>query len=170
MDTSKGHGTHIAAIILHLTKNVDLYIGKVTDSSKVSKRKEVTNVNLPISNVMICLIQFRLSTTQEQSGKLTHYLFPSASVTSGHRTGWMRRSVNAFTPASWCSARHLTTVEKAHARTRLNFRESSAATLQTVKGKGPTSTRQLRPRLISASWEKRSDPSGPVKQPKFPNG
>ncbi|KAJ8116066.1 hypothetical protein ONZ43_g4521 [Nemania bipapillata] len=36
-----GHGTHIAAIILRLTKNVDLYIGKITNTSSVSQRETV---------------------------------------------------------------------------------------------------------------------------------
>ncbi|RSL93296.1 hypothetical protein CEP52_013344 [Fusarium oligoseptatum] len=36
-----GHGTHIAAIILRLTKNVDLYIGQITDSDRVSQREVV---------------------------------------------------------------------------------------------------------------------------------
>ncbi|KAL6408085.1 hypothetical protein AUP68_08458 [Ilyonectria robusta] len=36
-----GHGTYIAATILRLTKNVDLYIGKITDSVVVSQREEV---------------------------------------------------------------------------------------------------------------------------------
>ncbi|CZR58257.1 uncharacterized protein PAC_08148 [Phialocephala subalpina] len=36
-----GHGTHIAAIILKLTKNVDLYIGKITDSKTAIQREKV---------------------------------------------------------------------------------------------------------------------------------
>ncbi|KAI0418851.1 peptidase S8/S53 domain-containing protein [Xylaria grammica] len=36
-----GHGTHVAAIILRLTKNVDLYIGKITNTSSVSQREEI---------------------------------------------------------------------------------------------------------------------------------
>lgn len=44
IDAPAGHGTHIAAIILRLTKNVDLYIGKITNSSKVSQREEVARV------------------------------------------------------------------------------------------------------------------------------
>jgi len=39
-----GHGTHIAAIILRLTKNVVLYIGKVTNSRKNVGQKEVLKV------------------------------------------------------------------------------------------------------------------------------
>ncbi|RWA11934.1 hypothetical protein EKO27_g3171 [Xylaria grammica] len=40
VDTA-GHGTHVAAIILRLTKNVDLYIGKITNTSSVSQREEI---------------------------------------------------------------------------------------------------------------------------------
>ncbi|KAF2963128.1 hypothetical protein GQX73_g10440 [Xylaria multiplex] len=40
MDTA-GHGTHIAAIILRLTKNVDLYIGKITNTSIVTQREGI---------------------------------------------------------------------------------------------------------------------------------
>ncbi|KAI0197476.1 hypothetical protein F4808DRAFT_473817 [Astrocystis sublimbata] len=36
-----GHGTHIAAVILRLTKNVDLYIAKITDSPKGCQRKDI---------------------------------------------------------------------------------------------------------------------------------
>ncbi|ETS84479.1 hypothetical protein PFICI_02504 [Pestalotiopsis fici W106-1] len=36
-----GHGTHVAAIVLRLTKNVDLYIGKITDKPNVSQREEI---------------------------------------------------------------------------------------------------------------------------------
>ncbi|KAI0401306.1 hypothetical protein F4802DRAFT_619006 [Xylaria palmicola] len=35
------HGTHLAAIILRLTKNVDLYIGKITTASSVEKREKI---------------------------------------------------------------------------------------------------------------------------------
>ncbi|TEY35748.1 hypothetical protein BOTCAL_0583g00020 [Botryotinia calthae] len=37
-----GHGTHIAGIILQLTTNVQLYIGKVTDTMKFTKRDLIT--------------------------------------------------------------------------------------------------------------------------------
>ncbi|KAM3075288.1 hypothetical protein ACMFMF_005966 [Clarireedia jacksonii] len=37
-----GHGTHIAGIILQLTTNVELYIGKVTDTKKFTKRDLIT--------------------------------------------------------------------------------------------------------------------------------
>ncbi|TGJ84207.1 hypothetical protein E0Z10_g4570 [Xylaria hypoxylon] len=40
VDTA-GHGTHVAAIILRLTKNIDLYIGKITNTSSVSQREKV---------------------------------------------------------------------------------------------------------------------------------
>jgi signal transduction histidine kinase len=39
-----GHGTHIAAIVLRLTKNVDLYIGKITESQSVNQRMEIAEV------------------------------------------------------------------------------------------------------------------------------
>jgi hypothetical protein len=42
-----GHGTHIAAIILRLTRNVDLYIGKITDSVTVGQREVVVEVPRP---------------------------------------------------------------------------------------------------------------------------
>lgn len=41
-----GHGTHIAGIILRLTTNVELYIGKVTDTGKVERRDLVKEVRL----------------------------------------------------------------------------------------------------------------------------
>jgi signal transduction histidine kinase len=41
---SAGHGTHIAAIVLRLTKNVDLYIGKITESQSVNQRMEIAEV------------------------------------------------------------------------------------------------------------------------------
>ncbi|KAH6714536.1 hypothetical protein BKA61DRAFT_734979 [Leptodontidium sp. MPI-SDFR-AT-0119] len=37
-----GHGTHIAGIILQLTTNVELYIGKVTDTKKFKRRDLIT--------------------------------------------------------------------------------------------------------------------------------
>ncbi|KAI1826112.1 hypothetical protein F4861DRAFT_499199 [Xylaria intraflava] len=40
VDTA-GHGTHVAAIILRLTKNVDLYIAKITNTPEVSEREGV---------------------------------------------------------------------------------------------------------------------------------
>lgn len=39
-----GHGTHIAAIILRLTKNVDLYIGKITNTPSVTQREKIVEV------------------------------------------------------------------------------------------------------------------------------
>lgn len=39
-----GHGTHIAGIILQLTTNVELYIGKVTDTKKFKRRDLITEV------------------------------------------------------------------------------------------------------------------------------
>ncbi|KAF7537785.1 hypothetical protein G7054_g3488 [Neopestalotiopsis clavispora] len=36
-----GHGTHVAAIILRLTKNVDIYVGKITNSSSVDQFEDV---------------------------------------------------------------------------------------------------------------------------------
>jgi subtilisin family serine protease len=43
-----GHGTHIASTILQLTRNVDLYIAKVTKSRTFSERVQVAEVmNLP---------------------------------------------------------------------------------------------------------------------------
>ena len=39
-----GHGTHIAAIVLRLTKNVDLYIGQITKSQSVNQRMEIATV------------------------------------------------------------------------------------------------------------------------------
>jgi hypothetical protein len=41
---AEGHGTHMAAIILRLTVNVELYIGKVTDSD-VARRTPLVNVS-----------------------------------------------------------------------------------------------------------------------------
>ncbi|KAI1110422.1 peptidase S8/S53 domain-containing protein [Nemania sp. NC0429] len=40
VDTA-GHGTHVAAIILRLTKNVDLYIGKITNNPSAIQREHV---------------------------------------------------------------------------------------------------------------------------------
>lgn len=42
--SNEHHGTHIAAVILRLTKNVDLFIGKVTNSLKLSQREEIAQV------------------------------------------------------------------------------------------------------------------------------
>ncbi|KAI0439346.1 hypothetical protein F4803DRAFT_531394 [Xylaria telfairii] len=42
IDTT-GHGTHVAATILRLTKNVDLYIGKITNTSSVSQREAIVD-------------------------------------------------------------------------------------------------------------------------------
>lgn len=47
-----GHGTHVAAIILRLTENVDLYIAKITDSKYVEEREEIAAVSEPM-NVVI---------------------------------------------------------------------------------------------------------------------
>lgn len=41
------HGTHIAAVILRLTKNVDIYIGKVTESSMIRDTEKVAQVRKP---------------------------------------------------------------------------------------------------------------------------
>jgi subtilisin family serine protease len=41
-----GHGTHIAGIILQLTTNVELYIGKVTDTKKFKRRDLITEVRV----------------------------------------------------------------------------------------------------------------------------
>jgi subtilisin family serine protease len=41
-----GHGTHIAGIILQLTTNVELYIGKVTDTKKFKRRDLITKVRV----------------------------------------------------------------------------------------------------------------------------
>lgn len=41
-----GHGTHIAGIILQLTTNVELYIGKVTDTTKFTRRDLITEVRM----------------------------------------------------------------------------------------------------------------------------
>ncbi|CAI6331913.1 unnamed protein product [Periconia digitata] len=38
---NSGHGTHIAGVILDLTTNVDLYIGKVIESSKSDNRRPI---------------------------------------------------------------------------------------------------------------------------------
>lgn len=40
-----GHGTHIAAIILRLTENVDLYIAKITNTKTVDERQEIADVS-----------------------------------------------------------------------------------------------------------------------------
>jgi subtilisin family serine protease len=47
-----GHGTHIAGIILQLTTNVELYIGKVTGTKKFKRRDLITEVL--IFQVFIC--------------------------------------------------------------------------------------------------------------------
>ena len=41
-----GHGTHIAGIVLQLTTNVELYIGKVTDTKKFKRRDLITEVRI----------------------------------------------------------------------------------------------------------------------------
>lgn len=41
-----GHGTHVAGIILQLTTNVELYIGKVTDTRKFKSRDSITKVRI----------------------------------------------------------------------------------------------------------------------------
>lgn len=45
-----GHGTHMAAIILRLTKNVDLYIGKITNTSRVTRREAIAEVIIKASS------------------------------------------------------------------------------------------------------------------------
>jgi subtilisin family serine protease len=47
---SSGHGTHVAGIILELTSNVDLYIGKVTESRRNRNKGQFSEVtSLPES-------------------------------------------------------------------------------------------------------------------------
>lgn len=48
VDTS-GHGTSIAATILRLTKNVDLYIGKIAETEEVSDGSAFIKVTLHIN-------------------------------------------------------------------------------------------------------------------------
>jgi hypothetical protein len=40
-----GHGTHIAAIILRLTENVDLYIAKITNTRDVDESQEIADAS-----------------------------------------------------------------------------------------------------------------------------
>lgn len=44
-EDASGHGTHIASTILSLTKNVDIFIAKVTDSNVLEDTDRVANVS-----------------------------------------------------------------------------------------------------------------------------
>ena len=46
-----GHGTHVAAIILRLTRDVKLYIAKITDTKTVKSREAVTKVKYHAQSV-----------------------------------------------------------------------------------------------------------------------
>ncbi|KAK3177310.1 hypothetical protein K4F52_009876 [Lecanicillium sp. MT-2017a] len=44
-EDADGHGTHIAGILLDLTRNVDLYIGKIIDTESVESRDHIAQVS-----------------------------------------------------------------------------------------------------------------------------
>jgi len=46
-DDRSGHGTHIAGIILDLTSNVDLYIGRITEKRNISDISHIPEVSNP---------------------------------------------------------------------------------------------------------------------------
>ncbi|KAJ4370041.1 hypothetical protein N0V83_005805 [Neocucurbitaria cava] len=70
-----GHGTHIATIVLRLTENVDLYIGKVTNSKDAPQRNNLLKVGLYHTSQgytsMTALTSGRQFSTQERLGKST---------------------------------------------------------------------------------------------------
>jgi subtilisin family serine protease len=56
-EDASGHGTHIASTILNLTRNVDLYIAKVTESNVLEDAHHISDVgDLEISHNFLSFV------------------------------------------------------------------------------------------------------------------